>query len=231
MSTTLSASLLFRVCLPMVSWTDPVPAAAAPAAPGMLSRRAGGMPDNTGRPIRETYTNAGVTGARLFSAFFTDATVDPQSGYEWDPRRADGSAPDSSLCCGPGTSAAGIDFGADSRNKFLSAEKRRMETARLDRANGSGAPPLGNGEKGASMQRMPPDAPAGQWLRINSADIASLDVIGWDTLGMAPHTEQLTMCFIGLLGMAPSILRRRGMLGGKDTGRRRIIPMGRYSID
>ena len=229
MFTPLSARLLFRVCLPMFSWTDPAPSAAATVAPGMLSRGTGGMPDNIDRLMRETYPNGGLTGGPPFSAFFADATIDLQSGYEWDARSADGSAADSSPCCGHGTSSPGIEIGADSRSKFLSAEKRRMETARLDR--GSGARPLGKGEKGSRMERLPPDVPAGRWLRVHSTDIASLDVIGWDTMGMAPRTEQLTMCFIGLLGMAPSILRRRGMLGGKDTGRRRPIPVGRYHID
>ena len=78
---------------------------------------------------------------------------------------------------------------------------------------------------------MNPKEAAGRWLRISRPDIEDLDVIGWNTSGMAPRTEQLTLCFIGLLGMAPSILRRRGLMGGKDTGRRRSIPTGSYFIN
>ena len=231
MFTPLSARLLFRVCLPMFSWTDPVPSAAAPAAPGMLSRRAGRMPDNIDRLIRETYTNAGVTGIPLGSALFTDATIDLHGGYEWDLQRADGSTPDLSPRYVPGTSSAGIDIRADSGNWFLSEENRATEIARFFRGNGSGARPLSHGVRGSRMKNMDPNGPAGRWLRISRTDIADLDVIGWNTVGMAPHTEQLTMCFIGLLGMAPSILRRRGLLGGKDTGRRRSIPTGPYRIN
>ena len=231
MFTPLSARLLFRVCLPMVAWIGPVPSAAAPAAPRMLSRGAGGMPDHIDRLIRETYAIAAVTGIPLGSAFFADATIDLHGGYEWDLQRADGSTPDLSPCYGPGFFSAGIDIRADVGNWFLSEENRAMEIARLFRGNGSGAPPLSHGENGSRMTIMDPTEPAGRWLRIRRTNIADLDVIGWNTSGMAPRTERLALCFIGLLGMAPSILRRRGQLGLKDTGRRRSIPTGPYRIN
>ena len=229
MSAPLSASVLFRVCLPMVSWAGRVPSTAEPAAPGLSSRMAGDVPDNINRLVQEAYTNAGIPGSPLGSEFFTDAAIDLQSGYEWERPRAGGSTPDLSPCNGPGTSSARIDIGAESGNRFLSAEKRGTEIARFGRGNGPGAHPLSYGAKGSRIEIMRPDAPAGRWLRVNSADIESLDVIGWDTLGMAPHTEELTLCFIGLLGIAPSILRRRGLIAGKYAAhRRRSIRTGHY---
>src|ERR1035437_7476822 len=147
MSAPLSASVLFRVCLPMVSWAGRVPSAAETAAPGLSSRAAGDVPDNINRLVQEAYTNAGIPGNPLSSAFFTDATIDLQSGYEWDPQRADGSTPDLSPCDGPGTSSARIDIGAESGNRFLSAERRGTEIARFGRGKGSGAYPLSRGEK------------------------------------------------------------------------------------
>jgi hypothetical protein len=232
MSAPLSASVLFRVCLPMVSWADRVPSAAEPAAPGLSSRAAGGAPDNINRLVQEAYTNAGTQGSPLISAFFTDATIDSQSGYEWERQRAGGRTPDLSPCDGPGTSSASIDIGAESGRRFLSAERRGSEIARFDRGNGTAAHPLSSGEKGSRMEIMHPDAPAGRWLRVHSAHIESLDAIGWDTLGMAPRAEQLTLCFIGLLGIVPSVLRRRGVIGGKHAGhRRRSVHTGHYSLN
>jgi hypothetical protein len=231
MSAPLSASVLFRVCLPMVSWAGRVPSAAEAAAPDLSSRTAGDVPYNINRLVQEAYTNAGIPGNPLGSAFFTDATIDLQSGYEWDRQRAAGSTPDLSPCDGPGTSSARIDIGAESGNRFLSAERRGTEIARFGRGKGSGAYPLSRGEKGSGMEIMPRDAPAGRWLRVNSADLASLDVIGWDTLGMAPRTEQLTLCFIGLLAIVPSILGRRGLIGGKHAARRRRIHTGCYRLN
>src|ERR1035441_380888 len=88
MSAPLSASVLFRVCLPMVSWAGRVPSAAEAAAPDLSSRTAGDVPYNINRLVQEAYTNAGIPGNPLGSAFFTDATIDLQSGYEWDRQRA-----------------------------------------------------------------------------------------------------------------------------------------------
>jgi hypothetical protein len=232
MSAPLSASVLFRVCLPIVSWADRVPSAAEPAAPGLSSRAAGGAPDNINRLVQVAYTNAGIPGNPLISAFFTDATIDLQSGYEWERQPADDRARDLFPCDGPGTSSASIDIGAESGRRFLSAEKRGTEIARFDRGNGPGAHPLSYREKGSGMEVMRLDAPAGRWLRVNATDLASLDVIGWDTLGMGPRAEQLTLCFIGLLGIVPSILRRRGVIGGKHAGhRRRSVHTGHYSLN
>jgi hypothetical protein len=229
MSAPFSASVLFRVCLPMVSWAGRVPSAAEPATPGLSSRTAGDVPDNINRLVQEAYTNAGIPGSPLGAEFFTDATIDLQSGYEWERPRADGSTTDLSRCYGPVTSSARIDIGDESGSRFLRAEKRGTEIARFSRGKGPGAHPLSYGAKGSRMEIMHPDAPGGRWLRVNSVDIESLDAIGWATLGMAPRTEQLTLCFIGLLGIAPSILRRRGAIGGKHAGhRRRSIHTGHY---
>jgi hypothetical protein len=231
MSAPFSASVLFRVCLPMVSWTHPVPCAAAPAAPGMFSRGVGGAPDKIDRLIRETYPNAGVTRIPPGPALFTDTTVGLHGGYEWDLQRADAGTPDLSPCYGPGYSSASIDIRADSVNWLLAEGYSFTEVARFVRRAGSGARLLSREVQGSRMKRLDPHEPYGRWLRINRRNVADLDVIGWNTVGMAPGTEQLTLCFIGLLWMAPSILRRRGLLGGKDTGRRRSIPAGIYRID
>ena len=161
MFTPWSARLLFRVCLPMISWTERVPSAAESAAPGLLSRTADDMPDHMNRLIQETYTNAWVLGIPLGSAFFSDAASDLHGGYEWDLQRADAGTPDLSPCYGPGTSSSGIDISADGRSRFLSAEKRAVEIARFDRGNGSGARPLSHGGKGSRMKIMDPDAPTG----------------------------------------------------------------------
>jgi hypothetical protein len=125
----------------------------------------------------------------------------------------------------------GIDFRADSGNWFLLERNRAAEIARPNRGIGSFARPLSHGDRGSRIKIMDPKEAAGRWLRVTRPDIEDLDVIGWNTSGMAPRAEQLTLCFIGLLGMAPSILRRRGLMGGKDTGRRRCIPMGSYFIN
>ena len=229
MFTPLSPRLLFRVCLPIVSWTVPVPSGAAPAAPGMLSRKTGSMPDNIDRLIRGTYS-AGVTGIPHGFAYF-DATIDLHGGYEWDLQRAVGSAPDLSPCYVPGFSSTGIDFRADGGNWFLLERNRATEIARLNGGIGSCARPLSHPESGSRMRIMNSKDVAGQWLIISRPEIEDLEVIGWNTPGMAPRTEQLTLCFIGLLGMAPSVLRRRGLLGGKDTGRRRSTETESYFIN
>ena len=226
MSAPLSASVLFRVCLPMVSWADRVPPAAEPAAPGMSRRTVGDVRDNINRFVQEAYTNAGMPGNPLSSAFFDDATIDLQSGYEWERQPADGGMPDLSPGYGPGTSSGRIDIGAESGRRFLAADKRGTEIARFDRRNGRGAYQPSHGKMGSRIEIMHPAGSAGRWLRVKSADRTSLDVIGWDTLGMAPHTEQLTLCFIGVLAIIPSIVRRRGLFGGKHAARRRSIRAG-----
>jgi hypothetical protein len=215
----------------MVSWAARVPSAAEPATPGLSSRTAGGVPDNINRLLQEAYTNAGIPVSPLGSAFFTDATIDLQSGYEWERQRADGSAPDLSPSYDPGTSSARFGIGAETGSRFLAAEKRSAGIARPDPSSGPGAHLLRYGVKGSRIQIMHPDVPAGRWLRVHSADIASLDAIGWDTLGMAPHAEQLTLCFIGLLAIVPSILGRRGLIGGKHPTRRRSIHTGHYRLN
>ena len=230
MFTPLSPRLLVRVCLPIVSWTTPFPSAAAPAAPGVLSRRVGSVPDHVARLIRGTYSNSGITGIPPAYAFIAAATIDLRGGYEWDLQLAAGSAPDLSPCYVPGVSSTAIEFRADSGNWFLLERNRAAEIVRPNRGIGPRPRPLSHGEKGSRMKAINPKEAAVLWLRISRPDIEDLEAIGWNTSGMEPRTEQLTLCFIGLLGMAPSILRRRGQLGGKDTGRRRNIPMGNYFI-
>jgi hypothetical protein len=215
----------------MFYWAGPVPSAAAPAAPGMPSRGASGMPDNIDRLIRETYISASVTRIPLGYRFFSDATVDLHGGYEWDLQRAESRTPDLSPSYSRTFSSAGIDIRADSGNWFLAEVNRAAEIARLRLGNGSSVRTLSREKDGSRIRIMDPKGTSGRWLRISRTNIADLDVIGWNTVGMAPGTEQLTLCFIGLLWMAPSILRRRGLLGGKDTGRRRSIPAGIYRID
>ena len=130
----LSASVLFRVCLPMVSWADRVPPAAEPAAPGLLSRTAGGVADNLNRLIQETYPNAGIPAFPPGSAFFADA-IDSHSGYEWDLQRADGGTPDLFTCYGSGTSSSAvIDIVGDSGSRFLSAENAARKSRGLTAA-------------------------------------------------------------------------------------------------
>jgi hypothetical protein len=74
-----------------------------------------------------------------------------------------------------------------------------------------------------------PNTPAGRWLRIHRTDMADLEAIGWNALGMSPGSEHLALCFIGLLGIAPSILRRRGPMG--HSRRHRRIHTGSYHIN
>ena len=76
-----------------------------------------------------------------------------------------------------------------------------------------------------------PGAPAGRWLRIGHGDMAALDAIGRNRLETAPGAEQLALCLIGLLAMVPSLLRRRGEIGGKRAGRSRRFHTGPYRIN
>jgi hypothetical protein len=214
MSASFSASVLFRVCLPMVSWAERVPSAAESAAPGSVSGTADDVPDNINRLIRGAYTSA-----------LADAAIASHGGYEWDLQRADGGTPDLSPCYCPGAPSAGMVIGADSGSGFLSAEKRATHIARFGREK------LSRREKGSRTEILDPDAPDGRWLRIRRTDIADLEAIGWKTLGMSPGTEHLALCFIGLLGIAPSVLRRRGPIGGSHSRRHRRIHTGSYRIN
>jgi hypothetical protein len=224
MSAPFSASVLFRVCLPMVAWADRVPAAAESAAPRSVSRTADDVPDNINRLIQGAYTNAWVLGIRLGSTSFTDAAIAWHGGYEWDLHGADGSTPELSPYC-PGAFSAGMDIGGDSGSGFLSSEQRATHIARFGRGK------LSHGEKGSRMEIMDRDAPAGRWLRISRTDIADLEAIGWNRLAMSPGTEHLALCFIGLLGIAPSVLRRRCPIGGSHSRRHRRIHTGSYRIN
>ena len=222
MSAHWSASVLFRVCLPMVSWAERVPPAAEPAPPGLASRGADDLPDEIYHLIQGASTIAEAFDILPGPASFTDAAIGLGGGYEWDLPRADGSTPDWSPCGGPDTLSAGMDIGADSGRWFLWAEKDDARTAPNDGRNGSSAARQpGHGEKDWEMETMSPKAPAGRWLRISQTEAADMDVIGWNTLRVAPGREELVLCFIGLLGIAPSMLRQRGPAGGKHTRRHR----------
>jgi hypothetical protein len=162
MSASFSASVLFRVCLPMVSWAGRVPSTTEFAAPGSIGSTANDMPDTINRLIQGAYRNAGALGISFDSTSFTDAPVALQGGNEWDLHRADGSTPDLSRWYFPGTSSARMDIGANSGSGFVSAEQRATRIARFDRGNGSSARRRSRGEKGSRVEVMDPDAPAGQ---------------------------------------------------------------------
>jgi hypothetical protein len=193
----------------------------------MRSRAADNMPDNTYRLLQETYTNAGLLGIPLDATYSTELAIDVHGGYEWDIACTEASAPDLSPSYSRGNSSTGMDLGAESGRKFLSEEKHAMDIVEYNSATVT----LSHGKKGSKTDMTDPDAPAGRWLRVERVELASLDVIGWKTVGMAPRTEQLALCFIGLLGIAPSVLRRKGQMGGKPIGRQRRARMGRYRIN
>lgn len=134
--------------------------------------------------------------------------------------------------CGPGTSAGVMDFSADSRSRFLSVDIGITGIAQF--ANGkkfSDAGQAGHGKDDSGMEIVNPGAPAGRWLRVGPGDMAALDAIGWNTLEKAPGPDRLALCLIGLLAMVPSLLRRRGEIGGKRAGRSRRFHTGPYRIN
>jgi hypothetical protein len=121
-----------------------------------------------------------------------------------------------------------MDFNSDSRITFLAAEKRAICIA-----HSAGVADLGGAHPASQWTDAPGTATAnltteaGRWLRISQNETASGDVIGWNTLEGGPAREQLALCFIGLLAIAPSVLRRRGMIGPRNGGRGRRPRAGR----
>jgi len=209
-----SPRLLFRVCLPMVSWVELVPPATESTGPDLLSRTADQVPDHINRLMQEAQADADVYG-----------------GSQWDLARVGIVTPDLCPRYDDGNFSVGIDFGADGGMEFLLEEKRATDIARFGGRNGAGARLLSRAEKVSKIDTVDPDTPGRRWLRISRVELASLDAIGWKTVGMAPRTEQLALCFIGLLGIVHSILRRRGQMGGKPVGRHRSTRLRRYRID
>ena len=110
-----------------------------------------------------------------------------------------------------------LEVSRDSRAQFLSRE----EGASCIAGSGGRASAAGMGVVTA-------DAPGLRWLRIAQSDMASGDAIGWSTLGSGSGLEQLALCLIGLFAMAPSVLRRRGAIGGRRARRSRGPHTRRY---
>jgi hypothetical protein len=130
------------------------------------------------------------------------------------------------------TSAGALDFTADSRSKFLSVDRGATYIAQFANGKDFGdARQASHWKDGSGLGIMNPSAQAVQWLRISHNDIAALDAIGWNTQEPAPGPERLALCLIGLLAMVPSMLRRRGEIGERRTGRRRRFhPRGHPGI-
>ena len=106
-----------------------------------------------------------------------------------------------------------LEVGSDSRLRFLSLDE---SASRIPESAGGGQ------KQGAGgMGMVKPGEPAVRWLRIAQRDMASGDAIGWSTLELGSGLEQLALCLIGLFAMAPSVLRRRGAMGGRGGRRSR----------
>jgi hypothetical protein len=164
------------------------------------------------------YSRPGIPVHYLYQAV---AGSDLPRDYVWD-LDAGGS--------GSTSSTKEMDFNADSRATFLAEEKRAICIA----------PSAGGADLGVRPARQWTDASgtgvpnlsteAGRWLRISQSEGASGDVIGWNTLEGGLGQEQLALCLIGLLAIAPSVLRRRGAIGGRRRRRGRRFHAGRYRV-
>lgn len=127
---------------------------------------------------------------------------------------------DSYRYSGIGTSAAVMNFTADSRSRLLSMDRGANYIAQFAGGTNPAAARLASKRKDDSgMEIMSPNALAGQWLRIgySHGDTAAMDLIDWHR----PMGEPLALCLIGVIAIIPSFLRRRGEIGEQRTGRRR----------
>ena len=121
---------------------------------------------------------------------------------------------------GLSASAAAVDFNTGGRSKLLSVDGVTPYVVAL--AIGHNAPlarKLSGWENGSGMGSMNPNAPATKWLKLGPrhSDAAAMDVISWNM----PMGEPLALCLIGLLGIMPSALRRRGEFGERRAPHRR----------
>jgi hypothetical protein len=206
----------------MVSWAsrlrfDPAPYTEhrAPPVPAAFEIAAALLSSGCCRDIA-TDSRTVVPVQYLYQA---GAGSDLPGDYVWDLDADDS---------GSASSTTAMGFNADSRITFLAAEKRAICIT-----HSGGVADLGVARP--ASQRM--DAPgtaiasltteAGRWLTISQSDRASGDVIGWNTLEGGSAREQLALCLIGLLAIAPSVLRRRGMIGPRNGGRGRRPQAGR----
>jgi hypothetical protein len=117
-----------------------------------------------------------------------------------------------------------LEVSSDSRIRFRWLEERASCIA--EPAGGARRARQGQGVGGMGIVK--PDALALLWLKVAESDVAPGDAIGWGTLEAGSGPEQLALCFIGLLAMVPSALRRRGAIGGRRTRRCRGAHTKRY---
>jgi hypothetical protein len=136
----LFASVLFCVCLPMVSWAGSISSAA------------------------ESATSGTVSGVLLIAVSPNNFAFELNCGYEWERPRADGGVADSPPANGLDTSSAATDIGVESGRGFLLAEERATDIARPGRATGASS-----GVRGWGRETMDPGVPSGRWLRIGHA--------------------------------------------------------------
>jgi len=218
----LVVSVFLCVSVPMVPWAsrlrfDPAPYTErrAPPVPAAFETAAALLSSGFCQDIA-TYSRPGVPVQYLYRA---GAGSDLPGDYVLDLDADDSGAT---------SSTTAMDFNSDSRITFLAAEKHAICIA----PSAAGAD-LGGARPASQHTDVPGTAianltaEAGRWLRISQSERASGDVIGWNTLEAGPAREQLALCLIGLLAIAPSVLRRRGAIGPRNGGRGRRPRAGR----
>ena len=118
--------------------------------------------------------------------------------------------------------ASGIDepgASAATRRSVLAVASGPTSITQSDDRNSAAARLAARWEAGTVIEAIDPKTPYGKWLMISygGSDAATMRLGG----GNRQAGESLALCFIGLLGISPSVLRRRGGRGGRGTGRRR----------
>ena len=218
----LVVSVFLCVSVPMVPWAsrlrfDPAPCTEhrGPPVPAVLETAAALLSSGFCQDIAP-YSRTGVPVQYLYRA---GAGSDLPGDYVWDLDADDSGSTSSTMA---------MDFNSDSRITFLAAEKRAICIAHsAGGAEFGGAPPASQRKDAPGTAIANLTTEAGRWLRISQSETASGDVIGWNTLEGGPPQEQLALCLIGLLAIAPSVLRRRGMIGPRNGGRGRRPRAGR----
>lgn len=206
----------------MVSWASrlrldpaPYPEHRAPPVPAAFEIAATLLSSGFCQDVA-TYSRTGVPVQYLYRA---GAGSDLPGDYVWDLDADDGGAT---------SSTTAMDFNSDSRITFLAAEKHAIcITPSAGITNLGGARPASQRKDAPGTAIANLTTEAGRWLRISQSEWASDDVIGWNTLEGGPAREQLALCLIGLLAIAPSVLRRRGAFGPGNGGRGRRPRAGR----
>jgi hypothetical protein len=205
----LVVSLIVLVSLPMAPWASRITLNVVPETRDLDPRALAAFRAAAGSRVPVIPMN---------SPYPIGAATNSQSGYVWDLYASTAYVvetlnlfPD----CGSSTSAGAMDLCADSRSRSFAVDIGVTGGARFANAGKFSA---GYGKDGSWMEIANPGAPAGRWLRIRHGDMGALNAMSRNWLEMSPEQERLALCLIGILGIVPSLLRRRGAIGGKRAG-------------